>query len=235
MIYAALVAGGTGSRMGADIPKQFLKICGKPIIIRTIECFLSNKNIDAVYIGVNSEWVEKLEKMCAEFNLDAERINIISGGADRNDTVFNIIRQIHKEHGVCSDDIILTHDGVRPFLTQKIIDENIGAMTSFDGVTTSLPSTDTMIISEDGRNITSVPERAKMFRAQTPQTFKLEKLISAYNSLSSEQKSKLTDTASIFTCAGLAVGLVSGDECNIKITTPFDIVLAETIINLKQL
>lgn len=230
MIYAAIVAGGTGSRMGADIPKQFLEIGGKPIIIRTIDRFLNNKHIDQVYIGVHTDWTDKLAEMCRANMLDMSRIKIISGGTDRNDTVFRIISSISSEYGVGDDDIILTHDGVRPFVSQSIINENIAIMQRYDGVTTSLPSTDTMLYSSDGNCIEKVPERAKMFRAQTPQTFRLGKLIAAYRSLDNEQRSLLTDTSSVFTLAGLNVGLVHGDELNIKITTPFDLVMAETIL-----
>lgn len=230
MIYAAIVAGGTGSRMGADIPKQFLDIGGKPVIIRTIDCFLKNKHIDQVCIGVHAGWTDRLAEMCQANMLDMSRIKIISGGNDRNDTVFRIINSISLERGVSGDDIILTHDGVRPFVSQSIINENIAAMQRYEGVTTSLPSTDTMLYSSDGDCIESVPERSRMFRAQTPQTFRLGKLIAAYDSLNDEKKSRLTDTASVFTLAGLPVGLVSGDELNIKITTPFDLVMAETIL-----
>jgi 2-C-methyl-D-erythritol 4-phosphate cytidylyltransferase len=228
MIYAAIVAGGTGSRMGADIPKQFLEVGGKPIIVRTIESFLANSNIDRVYVGVHSDWTEKLGAMCRGLNM--KRIGILPGGSDRNATVFKIVGEILREHEISESDILLTHDGVRPFVSQKIIDENISAMKNFGGVTTALPSTDTMLYSEDGGSITSVPERSKMFRAQTPQTFRLPELLAAYRSLDERQVSQLTDTASIFTSAGLQVGLVRGDENNIKITTPFDLKLAELII-----
>jgi 2-C-methyl-D-erythritol 4-phosphate cytidylyltransferase len=159
-----------------------------------------------------------------------DRIRITSGGADRNATVFKTIGEILNEHPLSESDIVLTHDGVRPFVSDEIINENIAAMNSFAAVTTALPSTDTILCSEDGSRIDSVPERSKMFRAQTPQTFRLSKLISAYESLDENQVSMLTDTASVFTTAGLDVGLVSGSETNIKITTPYDMKLAEMII-----
>jgi 2-C-methyl-D-erythritol 4-phosphate cytidylyltransferase len=230
MIYSAIVAGGKGSRMKSDIPKQFLNVGGKPIIVRTIERFFECDRIDKIYVGVHGDWLEQLGEMCMEYGLGTQRVRLITGGSDRTETVFRIISAIIAENGITDDDIILTHDGVRPFVSDEIISRNILAMESCDGVTTALPSTDTLLHSADGRVVDSVPERIYLYRAQTPQTFRLKKLFDAYNSLSNEQKSRLTDTASVFAAAGLPVELTGGSDTNIKITTPFDMELATLIL-----
>lgn len=229
MIYAAVVAGGTGSRMGEDIPKQFLELGDRPVLLHTIMSFLALDKIDLIYIGVHEEWCESLYYICTAHMLDMSRIHIVEGGADRTDTVFNIIKMIEEENGIADDDIIITHDGVRPFVSIREILESIVAMTDHDAVTMCLPSTDTLIFSEGGSQIDNVPDRSKLFRALTPQTFKLKKLKEAYDSLSDERKLMLTDTASVFITAGLPVGLIRGNERNIKLTTPMDMTVAELL------
>ena len=230
MIFAAIVAGGSGTRMGAGIPKQFLDLCGKPIIIRTVEAFLANKRIDLIYVGIHADWIEYMEEKCREFSLPSDRIKLVKGGADRNSTVFKIIDRIKEERMISEEDIILTHDGVRPFVSQRIIDDNINAMNETDGVTTAIASTDTLLYSENGGRIDSVPDRSKLFRAQTPQTFRLKKLCEAYDAIDDERKNLLTDTASVFTFAGLPVGIIKGEESNLKLTTPFDMTVGEAFV-----
>ena len=120
MIFAGIVAGGTGTRMGASMPKQFLDLCGKPILIHTIERFLGIDKIDKIYIGVHPDWTEYCFDLIKKYDLDLNKISIVVGGSDRNSTVFNIINEIIFENGSSDDDIILTHDAVRPFINSRI-------------------------------------------------------------------------------------------------------------------
>lgn len=230
MIYAALVAGGTGTRMGGNVPKQFLELGDRPVLLHTIMSFLALDEIDLVYVGVHADWYENLSYLCAAHMLDMSRIRIVEGGADRTDTVFEIMCMIEQDNGISDDDIIITHDGVRPFVSVREILESVVAMNDQDAVTVCLPSTDTLIFSEGGSQIDKVPDRSKMFRALTPQTFKLRKLRDAYASLPDEYRFGLTDTASIFITAGLPVGLIRGNERNIKLTTPTDMTIAEQLL-----
>lgn len=229
MIFAGIVAGGTGTRMGADIPKQFLKIGEKPIIIHTISRFLENKNIEKIYLGVHPDWIEYTNKILSEYNLDNSRISIIKGGTDRNSTVFNIIDLIVNEYNINDSDIILTHDGVRPFVTQKVINNNIDAALKYGACGTYIPAVDTIIRSQDGNIVSEVPPRPEMFQAQTPQSFNILKLKNTYKSLTEVEKEKLTDTCSVFTIKGLPIHIVEGDVLNIKITTAHDLKIADLI------
>ena len=183
MIFAAIVAGGTGSRMGADRPKQFLTLGDRPVLIHTIERFLDCPETDKVYIGVHKDWVEELHSMCDDAGLDSSHISILAGGMNRDDTIRRIIKKITNEYEISDSDIILTHDGVRPFVSQKEIRDSINAMESCDGATVCLPSTDTLLYSEKGEHIDSIADRSKLFRALTPQTFRLKTLVSAYKAL----------------------------------------------------
>ncbi len=235
MIFAVIAAGGSGTRMGAAIPKQYLPLNGKPIIIHTIEVFAACPFIDEIYVGADAQNTDKLYRLCSENGLDMNRIFIITGGSDRNSTVFAAADEMIRRHGLNENDIILTHDGVRPFVTEGIIRANIDALENFDGAATAVASSDTLFYSSsDGKTIENVPDRARMFRAQTPQTFRLKKLKEAYSSLSQAQKNTLTDTAGIFHLCGIPVAIVAGDEKNIKITTPYDLALAEFTAKYKN-
>ena len=229
MIYAGIVAGGTGTRMGSEIPKQFLELCGKPIIIHTIEKFAAIKKIDRIYIGVHSDWIDYLNDILIKYNLNSKRILVLCGGNDRNSTVFNIISQIEKENVLRSKDIIITHDAVRPFVTAEIIYENIKAAEKYDACGTYISAVDTIIQSADGEVVTNALPRSEMYQAQTPQSFKITKLMEAYDSLSESQKDNLTDTCSIYTIKSLPVHIVNGSPLNIKLTTINDMIIGEAI------
>ena len=209
--------------------KQFLKIGEKPIIVHTISRFLENKNIEKIYLGVHPDWIEYTNKILSEYNLDNSRISIIKGGTDRNSTVFNIIDLIVNEYNINDSDIILTHDGVRPFVTQKVINNNIDAALKYGACGTYIPAVDTIIRSQDGNIVSEVPPRPEMFQAQTPQSFNILKLKNTYKSLTEVEKEKLTDTCSVFTIKGLPIHIVEGDVLNMKITTAHDLKIADLI------
>lgn len=230
MIFAGIVAGGTGTRMGADMPKQFLKIGGKPIIIHTISKFLKVNRIEKIYVGVHGDWLEYCSGLIENYGLDKNRLSVISGGADRNSTVFNIIDAIVGDYGENRDDIILTHDAVRPFVTEKVIADNIDKALKYDACGTYIHAVDTIICSKDGNTVNGTPTRKEMFQAQTPQSFNISKLKAAYSAVSDDKKSTLTDTCSIFTSQGLPVNIVEGDTMNMKITTKTDLLIADSLI-----
>lgn len=227
MIFAGIVAGGTGTRMGADKPKQFLEIGGKPIIIHSLMKFLAVDEIDRIYLGVHPDWIDYTDNLIKQFGLDSNRIEIVKGGNDRNSTVFNIIDCIIAENGKNADDIILTHDAVRPFVTREIILDNIACASKKSACGTYISAVDTVIRSADGEIVTVVPSRAEMFQAQTPQSFNISRLCEVYSSLTDDEKARLTDTCSVFTTKGLPVHIVKGDVTNIKITTANDLIIAE--------
>ena len=128
------------------------------------------------------------------------------------------------------DTIILTHDSVRPFVTHRIIEENIRYAQEYGACDTAVAATDTIVQSEDGKVISSVPDRSKMYQGQTPQTFRAKKLKDLYYSLSDEEKGILTDASKIFVMKGEKVHLVQGEVFNIKITYPYDLRVAESLI-----
>ena len=217
MIFGVLLAGGVGSRMGnVEKPKQYMNIGDRPIIIHTIEKFFVNDKFEKILVLCPEQWISHTKNLT------------------RNETIMNAISYIEENYEVDDDTIILTHDSVRPFVTHRIIEENIRYALEYGACDTAVAATDTIGQSEDGKVISSVPDRSKMYQGQTPQTFRLRKLKSLYESLTDEEKKILTDAAKIFVMKGEDVYLVEGEVSNIKITYPYDLRVAETLIQSEQ-
>lgn len=230
MVYAAVLAGGSGLRMGGNMPKQFLSVGDKPIIIRSIEAFLDSGSVDKVFVAVSSDFLDYTKELIAEY-IGENDISVVVGGKNRNETLLNVLRSIGE---INDDDVILTHDAVRPFIDKRIIDENISAAREYGACNTVVPAVDTILRSSDGKFIESVPVRSEIFHAQTPQSFSVKKLLSLYEDLSEDEMETFTDSCSVFLAAGERVFLVTGDRNNIKLTYPEDMERAENIIKCKE-
>ncbi len=236
MIYAEILAGGKGTRMGnVNMPKQFLTLNNKPIIIHTIEKFILNDRFEKIIVVSPREWVIHTKDLIKKFiDLD-ERIAVVEGGSDRNESIMKGIEYIDEYYGIRDHDVIVTHDSVRPFLTHRIIDENIDAVLEYGAVDTVIEAIDTIIQSLDGDFISEIPVRDTMYQGQTPQSFNIRKLVTHYHSLTKEQKDILTDACKIFALKGEKVKLVKGEVFNIKVTTPYDLKVAEAFIHERVL
>ncbi len=230
MIYAGILAGGVGSRMGiTDMPKQFLSVAGKPIIIHTIVKFLMCGRFDHIYVAVVKDYVSHMTDILRKEIGDSDRVTVIEGGSDRNGSIINVINEIRKSDP-SPDSILVTHDAVRPFVSARIIDENIDAAFEYGATDTVIPATDTIIRSSDGMKLDEIPVRDELYNSQTPQSFRISFFEEDFHALSDEQKKTLTDACKIFVLAGRTVRMVKGDTYNMKITTPFDLRLAEAIV-----
>lgn len=231
MVYGVVLAGGIGSRMGGDKPKQYLIVKEKPIIIYTIEKFFSCPQFEKVIVLCPSQWVEHTKNLIKKYIAPAQdKVVVIEGGNTRNETIMNAIDFIESEGNLNEDTIIVTHDSVRPFVTHRIIKENIEACKKYDACDTVVPATDTIVEAQNGKTISNIPNRQVMYQGQTPQSFKALKLKNMYNSLSEEEKNILTDAAKIFVLKGEDVALVEGETFNIKITYPYDLRIAKSLL-----
>lgn len=231
MIYAGILAGGIGSRMGnVPMPKQFLLLNDKPIIVHTIEKFILNSKFENIIIATPKEWMNHTTDILKKYEINLPQVKVIEGGSDRNETIMNIISFIEDNQTLTKADILVTHDAVRPFLTHRIIEENIEHGLAHSAVDTVINAVDTIVASEDNEFISDIPRRDLMFQGQTPQTFNINKLKELYNKLTQEEKTILTDACKIFSIKGEAVKLVQGEVFNIKVTTPYDLNVANAII-----
>ncbi len=231
MVFAVILAGGTGSRMGGDKPKQYLNLKGRPIIIYTIEKFCVCPEIDEILVMCPEQWEEHTKDLIKKYISPAQsRITVARGGATRNETIMNAVSLIEKSGRLDDDTVIVTHDSVRPFVTHRIIEENIEACAKYGACDTVIKATDTIVEAKDGETISDIPNRNYMYQGQTPQSFKAKKLKALYNALSEEEKNILTDAAKIFVLKGERVALVEGENFNIKITYPYDMRVARSLL-----
>ena len=235
MIFAVILAGGIGSRMGgADTPKQFLMLGDKPVIIHTIEKFIINSQIDKTIVLTPKNFINHTNDLIKKYIGDNDDIIVIEGGLTRNDTIINSIEYITENFDITEDSIIVTHDSVRPFVTHRIINDNIKAARKYGACDTVIPATDTIVESINSKTIESIPVRDYYYQGQTPQSFNINKLYNLITTLSEAESNILTDACKIFILKDEDVYLVDGEVTNIKITYPYDLKLANTILEDKH-
>ena len=223
-----LLAGGTGKRMGnVKLPKQFLEICGIPVIVLTVRTILSYDLFDKIVVVIHPEWKTYLMELLSNYNIDTSQIPFVDGGQERIESIENGMDYI-KDSGAEDNDIVVIHDAVRPFASKKLF-ANAIAETQRHGATVAIvPAKDTMIVSENGI-ATDMPDRSKLFHGQSPDSFKFKVLYDALKSLSPEEKTTITGTAQICQKKGVVIHTFLGEENNIKITTIEDMFLAKAV------
>lgn len=231
-VFAAILAGGSGTRMGnPDKPKQFLMLGSKPIIVHTIEKFFISGRFVAVIVLCPKAWIQQtqdlLNRYCPQF---ADEIIVTAGGATRNQTVRNAVSYVRNHFETDFDTVLVTHDAVRPFVSYRIINDNIRLAQEIGACDTVVPATDTIVESVNGVDISSIPSRSVLYQGQTPQSFKLHELERLMNSLTPEEEQTLTDACKIFVLRGKKVALAQGDVSNMKITYPQDLRVATALI-----
>lgn len=230
-VFGVILAGGQGTRMGnVEKPKQFMNLGGKPIIAHTIEKFCIYPEFEKVIVLVPKQWMRHTADIVDKYVMNKENVAIIAGGSSRNETIMNAVAYIEKHHGLDDETIIVTHDSVRPFVTHRILAENVRYAREYGACDTVIPATDTIVRSEDNQLITQIPDRSKMYQGQTPQSFHARKLRELYESLSHEEKEILTDACKILVLKGEPIYLVDGEVFNIKITYPFDLKVAGALL-----
>ncbi len=235
MVIGAIFAGGIGSRMGsADMPKQYLQLGSKPIIAHTIEKFAVNPGIDHVIVLCPKAWIAHTKDIIKKYLGENADVAVVEGGATRNGTLENALKYIEENYGVDDDSIIVTHDAVRPFVTHRIICENIDSARKYGACDTVIPATDTIVDSADGNFIRSIPPRSELYQGQTPQSFNIKELTTVLASLTEDEKEILTDACKIFTIKNKPVHIVEGEVFNIKITYTYDLRVANALLGVAE-
>lgn len=230
-VYGVILAGGKGTRMNSPTPKQFLSLGGVPIFVHSVRALLSEPQIEELWIGSNGDWLHVAQEQIAEFCGNDPRIHVCEGGADREGTLLNTLAAICRNNTVCDDDIVLIHDAVRPFATRRIIRDVIKEMQFCDVCNTVVPVNDTIVQSADGTRISGMPKRSELFAGQSPQGFRINALLQAFERLDAETRKQLTETTMVCFKSGLPIHIVHGEFFNFKITTPYDLEVAESILD----
>ncbi|TFB09169.1 2-C-methyl-D-erythritol 4-phosphate cytidylyltransferase [Candidatus Atribacteria bacterium MT.SAG.1] len=223
-IVALIAAAGKGKRMNARISKPFIPISGKPILAYTIEKFEKCILIDKIYLVVSPEEKEICRKnIILKYNFSKVQA-LIDGGETRQNSIYNGLKALDKD-----TDIVVIHDGARPLVDETIIQKSIEKAQKYGAAIAAIPIKDTVKKSERNFFINKTLNRKEIWRAQTPQTFKYDLILPAYHK-AYKDKYLTTDDAAIVERYGHKVKLIIGSEENIKITTPFDIIVAENFL-----
>jgi 2-C-methyl-D-erythritol 4-phosphate cytidylyltransferase len=218
-VVAIIAAGGSGVRMNTGIPKQFLILQNKPIIIHTLEKFAGCSEIKQINLVVPQAEIATTTQLIKKWDF-TKPIEVIAGGKTRQHSVWQGLSQLPD-----NTDIVMVHDGVRPFISKKIINECIEETRNWGAVITALPVSDTIKEVTDNRVHTTL-DRSKLWRVQTPQSFLRDLLIEAYQK-AWESNIIATDDSTLVEKLGHTVRVIKGDEKNIKITSPEDLKIAE--------
>ena len=230
MNYAIILAGGSGTRMGkTEMPKQFLKINDKPIIIYTIEKIINNPDINRVIISCNKDYIDYTKQILDEYNI--KEVYVTEGGKTRFWSVMNGINFIEDKWGIKNDDIFLAHDSVRPFVTNRILSENIREAKKNGAATTVVDLIETISEVNENNKIFKLYPRTNFYSGQSPQTFNIKKFVSYTHTIPKDILNEITDLAVVFVNNNDVVTPVIGDRENIKITTPIDLVIAKNLMD----
>ena len=222
-----IVAAGTGSRMNMGINKQFIKLEGKEIIAYTIEKFYNNSNIEDIVVVVKEDESEFFKKEILD-KYNFKNVKIAYGGKERQDSVYNWLKLLDEK---C--DVVLIHDGARPFVSDKIIDKSIEEAKEHKAIVVGVPVKDTIKVIDNDKNIVDTPNRSVLWAVQTPQTFDYNILIDAYKD-AFKNKFYGTDDAMLVERIGYKVKMLEGSYNNIKITTQEDLNIGSQILRVQD-
>ena len=234
MNYAVLLSGGTGNRINTDIPKQYVRVGnGKesfsPMMVTyALKPLLLNANIDYIFIVANNEWRDSIITDVKEAGLDDSKIaGFADPGANRQSSIFSGITEILLSHydGISSvkdSDTVLVHDAARPFLTDQMVNACYEALAGHDGVMPVIPMKDTVYMSEDGKSISRLIDRSKIFAGQAPELFKLKQYFYANMELLPDKIKIVNGASEPAIMAGMDIAMIPGDESNFKVTTDSD-------------
>ncbi len=228
-VSVIIAAAGMSNRMGSKMNKQFLAVGGKPILAHTIEKFEKSKFIDEIIVVIKEEEIEYCRKEIIKKYKFNKVKKIIRGGRERQDSIYNGLLALNEK-----SEIVLSHDGARPFVKEENIEDGIREVLKSGACVIGVPVKDTIKIIEENKDIKETPPRATIWAAQTPQCFRKEMIMKAYEKARRDGYLG-TDDSSLVERLGHRVKMIMGSYENIKITTPEDLVLAESLFKEKDM
>lgn len=231
MNIALIIAGGAGHRMQQDIPKQFLNVYDKPVIIYTLEAFQKHPNIEGIEVVCLEGWHEILYAYCKQFNINKLE-NIVTGGENGQASIRNGINDIKKRHS--DDDIVLIHDAIRPMVSEEIISDCIRVCSAHGNAISVIPCAEAMLRTGDNCSSNAQVPRDNLKRTQTPQASSLGKLLDVHKRALEQGITNSVATCTMFIELGETLYFSLGSEKNLKLTTPEDIDIFKALLNSKR-
>ena len=231
MTVALLIAGGVGARMGQQIPKQFLHIMDKPVIVYTMERFQNNPQVDGIVVVTLPNWIAFVEAYARQFGITKLK-SVVAGGESGHDSIHNGIVEISKHYP--QDTAVMIHDGIRPMIDNNVIADNLSVYREKGNATVVIPCAEVIFHSDLPTESTQVLDRSKVWRTQTPQTFRLDKLLWAHEEVAKRGLTSPVATCHLFSMLGEIVYFSKGSEKNIKLTTMDDIDIFKALLSTEK-
>ena len=230
MNYAVIFAGGTGTRMNNPIPKQFLDVLGKPVIIHTIEQFQKHELIDGISVVCLANRIDELRSLTSRYNLSKVKY-IVPGAQTGQQSIYEGLRVLYEDSENPDEDIVLINDGVRPFVSQEIITRCIECVKEYGSAVTAAPVPDTIgLVDDETGEIFDIPDRKKCHALKAPQAFWLSEIVATHHEAMKENMYCFTNSAELFRHYGNKVHVVIDNGINFKITAPVDIELMTILL-----
>ena len=232
MNIALLTAAGTGTRMHQDIPKQFIHVDNKPIIVYTMEAFQNHPSTDAIIVVTLESWTEVLKAYANQFGITKLKW-VVPGGVTGQDSIRNGLKKI-KEACLDEDVVVMVHDGNRAMVSSEIISDSLATFAKYGSAVAVIPCTEVVFESEDGISSHVSTEREKLFRTQTPHTYKLSDLLWAHEEAENRGIKGTAASCMLMKELGKETYFSKGSEENIKITTLDDLRIFKALLHTKQ-
>ena len=233
MNIAILTAGGIGARTHQDLPKQFITVDNKPIIIYTLEAFQRHPNIDEIYVACLEGWNMVLDAYAKQFGITKLK-RIVTGGATGQGSIYNAMSAIHEDHNGGDDVVVMIHDGNRPMVGQDIITDSLVKQNIFGSSVTAIPTTEVVFVSKDGKESNAALNREELWRTQTPHTYKFSELWAVHCRALEDGITNTAASCSLMQMYGYTTYFSKGSEKNIKITTVEDIEVFKALLNARN-
>ena len=232
MTVALLTAAGSGTRMGQDIPKQFMHVENKPVIIHTLEAFQNHPSIDAIVVVTIPTWTDVLKAYAAQFNITKLRW-VVPGGDSGQESIYNGLAALKEE--LTEEDVVMIHDGNRCMVSSEIISDSLVTFKKYGSAVAAIPCVEAVYRSNDNgvTSDISIP-REQLFRTQTPHTYTLGKLLWAHEQAKEKGITETAASCTLMQALGETVYFSKGSEMNLKLTTVDDLMIFQALLHTKK-
>lgn len=231
MNVALVIAGGVGARMGQDIPKQFLHVDDKPVLIYTLERFQNHPEVDGIVVVTLPHWIAFVEACAKQFGITKLK-SVVSGGETGHDSIHNGIVEVAKHYP--QDTAVMIHDGIRPMVDANVLSDNLSVYREKGNAVVMIPCQEVIFWSESRTESNKALDRSKVWRTQTPQTFRLDTLLAAHEEVVKRNLPSPIATCHLFEMLGETIYFSKGSEKNIKLTTMDDIDIFKSLLKSEK-